>query len=140
MTSQNQNQEKMVNGQRYTFYHINVMKLHELTVKLSKIVGPGLFSAFKGDVKNMMEQNIDMSTLIGEAFDRIEVSESEKIIRDVLAETTHAGDGRLCDNFDIHFNKLGLKHLYKVFVEACKVYFKDFFPKGSGEPSTPVSK
>lgn len=122
----------MIEGQTYTFHHMNVFKAHNLLTRIGKIVAPGLGKSLSGS-KDVLDQDINLGVLLSEAFERIDPDNSINLIQEVLSETHHAGSGRLADNFLMHFEKHGLFHMYKVFFEAVKIYFGDFFSKGLGK-------
>ena len=127
--------ERIIDGQKYTFCFIDVEILIELITEIGQIIGPGLGASLKGNVSDLMNADLDLGALLSGAFDRITPKQAVRIVKDTLVQTIHAGDGKLSDNFSLHFNKFGVKHVFKVFFEAAKVYYSDFFPKGLGKQS-----
>jgi len=127
----NQPIHKTIDGENFIIAYLDPDTAIDLLCKIATMVVPTIGSGFKGqniDIDSVIDKKIDISLVIDQFFKNFNSTEVKNIIKTLLSQVIHKGEGNLSDYNS--YNKLfsgRLKFLFKVVYSCLEVQYADFF-------------
>lgn len=119
--------KKTIDDINYTFYQLAPRKSLRLLIRIFKIIGGPLGSSLdEGGGRSVLDQNFDLGKIVSGLCDRMEVSEVESIIDELLGQVMAEGYGEVSKQFDAIFCGR-IAHLFKVVYASMEAEYSDFF-------------
>ena len=121
--------EKVIDGDKFIFYQLPPRKSLNLLLRIFKIIGSPLGNAIGSNQinqKGILDSNIDIGSVVTSLCEKINVTEVELIINELVSQVICEGQGEVLKNFDnIFAGKIQL--LFKVVYEMLNIEYSGFF-------------